>query len=89
MIVYSMVTNTICDQECEVTSVDSQYAAITVIRLLDLKRTKPDVFARLMRLEDHNQMRREEEEDLWDYHQTHIVEFLKQVRLPLKYTDDL
>ena len=42
-------------QECDLTTPDSQYAAVTVIRLLDMKRTKPEVFARLMRLEDHNE----------------------------------
>ena len=61
------------------TVTDSQYAAVTVIRLLELKRTQPDVFARLMRLEDHNEKRKEEEADLWSYHQQHVVTFLKKV----------
>ena len=66
-------------QERDLTTPDSQYAAVTVIRLLDMKRTKPEVFARLMRLEDHNEKRKVEEEDLWNYHQQHIVTFLKKV----------
>ena len=72
------------------TVTDSQYAAITVIRLLELKRTQPEVFARLMRLEDHNEKREEEEEDLWSYHQQHVVTFLKKVtyrqRKTVKYS---
>ena len=80
MVGYTHFTHYHLHQESDVLAADSQYSAVTVIRLLDMKRTQPEVFARLMRLEDHNQKRRLEEEDLWDYHQKHIVTFLKQVK---------
>ena len=66
-------------QVSDMSSMDSQYAGVTVIRLLDLKRSQPDVFARLVRLEDHNERRREEEEELWSYHHQHVTSFLKKV----------
>ena len=70
----------ICIQQVsDMSSMDSQYAGVTVIRLLDLKRSQPDVFARLVRLEDHNERRREEEEELWSYHHQHVTSFLKKV----------
>ena len=37
------------------------YAALTVLRLLDMKENNPEVWERFQRLEDHNEARREEE----------------------------
>ena len=52
------------------------YAALTVLRLLDMKETRPEVWERFQRLEDHNESRREEEAELWEYHEKHIVSFI-------------
>ena len=59
------------------------YAALTVLRLLDMKETNPEVWERFQRLEDHNEARREEEPELWEYHEKHIVSFITE-KLGLK-----
>ena len=59
------------------------YAALTVLRLLDMKETNPEVWERFQRLEDHNEARREEEPELWEYHERHIVSFITE-KLGLK-----
>ena len=54
---------------------------MTVLRLLHLKNIMPEAFEKLMRLEDHNELRMEEEDELWKYHQEHVVRFLKEVTM--------
>ena len=71
--------HSILQEVSDLGSTDSQYAAITVLRLLSLADTHPDVYARLLRLEDHNEKREKEEEELWRYHQEHIINFLTKV----------
>ena len=55
----------------------TDYAAITVIRLLSMKTTSPDTYKRLMKLEDHNDRRREEDPDNWSYYREHVVSFIR------------
>ena len=65
------------DQGWRYTGAVTDLAAISVIRLLAMKTTSPDTYARLMRLEDHNDRRREEEQDTWSYHGQHVVAFIR------------
>ena len=54
-------------------------AAITVIRLLNMRNPvdgHKDIYQRLMKLEDHNDRRRCEEPELWNYHEAHVVTFI-------------
>lgn len=59
------------DSVCE-----SDYAPITCLRLLALRQEQPTVWDRLCLLEHHSQERRQEEGELWEYHQEHVVNFL-------------
>jgi len=66
--------NILCPDEVD----DSAYAPITALRLLNLKREQPEIWERLCRLEHHNKVREIEEQELWDFHQIHVVQFLTQ-----------
>jgi len=55
------------------------YAPISVLRLLHLRSTNPAVYQELMKFEHHNTLRKEEEPELWEYHQQNIVYFLIKV----------
>ena len=52
------------------------FAAITVIRMINLKQSSPDIYRRLMKLEDHNEIRKSEESELWEYHSNYVVNFI-------------
>lgn len=52
------------------------FAAITVIRLLHLKQKSPDIYRRLIMLEDHNEYRKKEDKDLWEYHSLYVINFI-------------
>ena len=64
------------------------YAALTVLRLLDMKENNPEVWERFQRLEDHNEARREEEPDLWEYHEKHVVSFITEKLGLTEFTED-
>ena len=57
----------------------------SIIRIINLilycRDSNRTAYEHLLYLEHHNDRRREDEPDLWEYHQTHVVDFIKQVIL--------
>ena len=63
---------------------EEHYAPVMALRLLALRSSAPDTWARFLRLEHHAERRREEEPELWAYHQEHVVAVVRRCGVELE-----
>ena len=68
---------------------DDHYAAIMPLRCLNLKRTDPEMWERFLSFSGHCEEQKRMYPDLYDYHQEHSVEFLRDTcELENLYTEE-